>query len=290
MALAFQGFGSTVTVIVRGERLLRSMEPFAGDAVRAGLERAGARVLTGTQATNVARASDGTVAIDLEDGSSIEVDEVLVATGRQPGTDDLGLERIGMEPGTWLDVDEHMCVRAVPDGWLYAAGDVTCRALVTHMGKYQARVCGDVIARRAAHEEVDDREWSPTTDTADRRARTQVIFTRPEVATVGLTADQAHDAGLRVRVVDHDIDIGGARLFGDDPTGCARMVVDIDRRVVVGMTLVGFGVAELLHAATVAIVGEVPVERLWHAVPSFPTISEIWLRLLEALEMRPDGE
>jgi dihydrolipoamide dehydrogenase len=289
MAMAFQTFGSEVTLVVRGERPLRSMESFAGDAVCSALQDAGVRVMTNTLATRVARSTDGTVDVHLDDGSTLHADELLVATGREPRTSDLGLEHVGLEPDGWLDVDDHMCVRGVRGEWLYAAGDVTHRARLTHMGKYQARIAGDVIVRRATGGSVDDAEWSPHTATADHRAIPQVIFTQPEVATVGLTEARARDEGLPVRVVDHDIDIAGARLFGDLPTGRARMVVDTDRRVLLGMTVVGFGVAELLHAATVAVAGEVSLDRLWHAVPAFPTISEIWLRLLEALEVPADA-
>jgi pyruvate/2-oxoglutarate dehydrogenase complex dihydrolipoamide dehydrogenase (E3) component len=109
-----------------------------------------------------------------------------------------------------------------------------------------------------------------------------VIFTEPEIAAVGLTEEDALRRGLRVRAVDYDIGgVAGARLYADGYAGRARMVVDEDRRVIVGMTLVGPAVGEMIHAGTIAVVGAVPLERLWHAVPSYPTISELWLRLLE---------
>jgi len=124
--------------------------------------------------------------------------------------------------------------------------------------------------------------WTPYTATADHCAVPQVIFTEPEVATVGLTEEQARARGIDVRVVDYDIgQVAGAALFADDYTGRARMVVDQSRGVIIGMTLVGPEVGELIHAATIAVVGEVPVKRLWHAVPAYPTMSELWLRLLE---------
>jgi dihydrolipoamide dehydrogenase len=202
---------------------------------------------------------------------------VLSAVGRSAHTGDIGLETVGLPPGSWLDVDDTMRVTAVEGGWLYAAGDVNHLALLTHMGKYQARVCGDAIAARA-----QDRE--PTVrDTSSNSCVPQVIFTIPEVAAVGLTADQAEAAGRRVRTVEYEIgDVAGAKLFADGYQGRAQMVVDEDRRTIVGMTLAGHGVGETIHAATIAVAGEVPLERLWHAVPSYPTISEIWLRLLEA--------
>ena len=110
----------------------------------------------------------------------------------------------------------------------------------------------------------------------------------PEVATVGLTASAAGYAGLEVRVVDYEIgDVSGAALSRDGFRGTARMVVDEARGVLVGVTFTGPDVAELLQAATTAIVGEVPIGRLWHAVPAFPTVNEVWLRLLEGYGRPP---
>src|SRR5688500_1597124 len=173
----------------------------------------------------------------------------------------------------------------IGDGWLYAAGDVNRRVLLTHQGKYQARAVGDLIVARARGAHVDDRAWGRHAVTADERAVPQVVFTEPEVASVGLTAAAATEAGLRVRIVDHDLGaVAGAALHADGYDGHARMVVDEDRKVIVGFTLVGPDVAELLHAATIAITAEVPLDRLWHAVPAFPTLSEVWLRLLETYE------
>jgi dihydrolipoamide dehydrogenase len=144
------------------------------------------------------------------------------------------------------------------------------------MGKYQARICGDAIAARASGQEPTATAW------ASHSCVPQVIFTLPEVAAVGLTAAEAEAAGYRVRVVDYDIGaVAGAKLFADGYAGHARMVVDEDRHVMLGATLAGPGVGELIHAATVAVAGQVPLDRLWHAVPSYPTISEVWLRLLE---------
>jgi pyruvate/2-oxoglutarate dehydrogenase complex dihydrolipoamide dehydrogenase (E3) component len=206
--------------------------------------------------------------------------EVLVAVGRVARTGDLGLESVGLEPGAWLDVDDTMRVRGFD--WLYGVGDVNHRALLTHQGKYQARAAGDVIAARAKGEDVDDSPWGRHVATADHAAVPQVTFTDPEVASVGLTAAAAEKAGLRVRVVDYDLSwLAGATVQADDYAGTARAVIDEDRRVLVGMTLVGPGVGELVQAATIAIVAEVPLERLWHAVPAYPTLGEIWLRLLE---------
>jgi dihydrolipoamide dehydrogenase len=276
MATAWQALGTQVTLIARG-RLLAGTEEFAGQLVGDGLRQAGVDVRAGASATAVHRAGDGgPVTLTLDDGGTVEADEVLAATGRTPRTGDIGLDAVGLEPGSWLDVDPTMRVTAVEGGWLYATGDVNHLALLTHMGKYQARICGDAIAARAHGTEP------AVTDQADQSAVPQVIFTQPEVASVGPTAAAARAGGRNIRVVDYDLGaVAGSKLFADGYTGQARMVVDEDRRTMIGATLAGPGAGELIHAATVAVAGQVPLDRLWHAVPSYPTMSEIWLRLLE---------
>ncbi|MHA4951062.1 dihydrolipoyl dehydrogenase family protein [Micromonospora sp. SD19] len=287
MATAYAGLGSAVTVLAR-DGLLTRAEPFVGERVTQSLREAGASVRLAAEAASVSRDGDGTVHITLTDGEQVDADEVLVAIGRTPNTQDVGLDRIGLKPGAWLTVDDTLRVlddagALIGDGWLYAAGDVNRRVLLTHQGKYQARAVGDVIVARATGEAVDDRPWGRHVATADARAVPQVVFTDPEVASVGLTAAAAKAAGLRIRVVDYDLAaVAGSTLHAEGYQGHARMVVDEERRVIVGFTLVGPDVAELLHAATIAIVGEVPLDRLWHAVPAYPTVSEVWLRLLEA--------
>jgi pyruvate/2-oxoglutarate dehydrogenase complex dihydrolipoamide dehydrogenase (E3) component len=275
MAAAWSALGTRVTLIAQGG-LLDRLPSFAGELVAAGLRDAGVEVLLGTSVTTADRDGSGPVTLTVSGGTVIEADEVLAAVGRRPKTADLGLETVGLRPGSWLDVDDTLRVPAVPGGWLYAAGDVNHLALLTHMGKYQGRVCGDAIASRAAGREPAVR------DLASKNWVPQVIFTVPEVASVGLTPQQASTAKIRTRVVEYEIgNVAGARLFADGYTGRAQLVVDEDRQVIVGLTLAGPGVGELIHAATVAVAGEVPLSRLWHAVPAYPTMSELWLRLLE---------
>ncbi|MEO6793849.1 MAG: NAD(P)/FAD-dependent oxidoreductase [Mycobacterium sp.] len=285
MATAWQGLGAAVTLLVRGSGLLPRMEPFVGEYVARGLTALGVDVRTGVLVATLRRpAAASPVRLALTDGTDLEVDEVLFATGRAALTDDIGLETVGLTPGDWLDIDDTCRVRAVGDGWLYACGDVNHRALLTHEGKYQARIAGDAIGARAAGTPLDTTPWGAHAATADHYAVPQVFFTDPEAAAVGLSAEQARQAGHRVRVVDVEIGdaVMGAKLHADGYTGRARMVVDADHEYLVGVTLVGPGVAELLHSATIAVAGRVPIGRLWHAVPCFPTISEVWLRLLEA--------
>jgi pyruvate/2-oxoglutarate dehydrogenase complex dihydrolipoamide dehydrogenase (E3) component len=270
MAQAYSSFGSQVSLVEGGDRLLAREEPFAAEDVREALQENGVEVHLGVRASAV-RAEDGEVVVELESGAGpLRGDQLLVATGRRLNTGDIGLETVGLEPGKPVEVDDSM--RA--NEWLYAVGDANGRALLTHMGKYQARVAADVILGEDSTCLVTDGERSP-----------RVIFTDPQVAAVGYTHDAAERAGLNVRVVDVSTQsAAGASFYGrDDARGTTRFVVDEDRRVIVGATFTGPEVAEFLHAATVAVVGEVPLERLFHAIPAFPTRSEIWLYLLEAL-------
>lgn len=285
MATAAAGLGSSVTVIVRGKGLLERMEPFAGRLVLESLRASGVDVRLSATAQHVARAEgDGApVTITLDGGDVVEADELLVSTGRRANTDDIGLDSIGLEPGKPLRTSNGQLVATGDDEWLFAAGDVTGEVLLTHQGKYQARLLGDRLAAEARGERPDLEPWGRHAPTADVRAVPQVVFTDPEVAMVGLTAADAAKRGLRVRQVEYDIGhVAGAALVADGYTGRASMLVDLDSETLVGATFVGQQVAELLHSATIAVVGEVPLARLWHAVPSYPTISEVWLRLMEA--------
>ncbi|MEU6322743.1 NAD(P)/FAD-dependent oxidoreductase [Streptomyces sp. NPDC047009] len=284
MATAWQALGSKVTMLVLENTLLERMEPFAGEMVADGLRDAGVDIRFGISATSLARegGGGGEVRITLSDGSELATDEILFAIGRAPRTADLGLETIGLTPGDWLTVDDTFRVRAIADGWLYAVGDVNRRALMTHQGKYQARIAGAVIGARANGEPVDDTAWGAHAATADHTAVPQVVFTHPEVAAIGLTTREAERNGRRIKVVDYDLaHIAGAHQYGEGYRGKARMLIDLDRNTVAGVTFAGPGVGELVHSATIAIAGEVPLERLWHAVPAFPTLGEVWLRLLE---------
>jgi len=270
MAQAWSSLGSQVTLVHRGDRLIEREEPFAGAQVEEALRAAGVDVRLATEASAVGR--NGAVRVELGD-ESVEADEILVAIGRTPRTADVGLDTIGIEPGGHLRVDDSLRVPG-HETWLYAVGDVNGRALLTHMGKYQARLAADSILGK----EVQLR--------SDGGASPRVIFTDPQVGAVGLTLAAASEKALPVRAVDVETSgNAGGSFVGRGAPGTARLVVDEERRVVVGATITGSEVAEALHAATIAVVGKVPLEDLWHAVPSFPTRSELWLRLLEEYGM-----
>lgn len=272
LAQAFRRLGSDEVTVVEGqERLLAREEPFAGAEVRTAFEAEGITVLTGTLLTRVRhRGVDGPVVATLQDGRTLEGDELLAAVGRRPATDDLGLAAVGLEPGRYVEVDDTLRATGVAGGWLYAVGDCNGRALLTHMGKYQARIAADVILGR----DISDR--------ASAQAVPRVTFTDPQVCAVGLTETEARGRGIAVRAATYDLGaVAGAYVQGRGIHGTAKIVVDEPRGVVVGATFTGPDVQELLHSATVAVVGQVPLSTLWHAVPSFPTVSEVWLRLLE---------
>lgn len=276
MAQAWQGLGTEVTLVQRAGRVLDREEPFVGDEIGEALVEDGVRLVVSGNTTRLERPDPegpvtAWVTVDGEGERVITADELLIATGRRPRTDDLGLESIGLEPGSVLEVDDRLRVGGVDGGWLYAVGDVNGRSLFTHSGKYQGRLVGRVIAGH------DAPAWG------DKVALPRVVFTSPQVAAVGLIERKAREQGLAVQVVRHDIGkVAGASTLGRGYKGTCQLVIDADRGVIVGATFVGPHVGELLHSATVAIVGEVPLRTLWHAIPSYPTLSEVWLRLLEA--------
>ncbi|MCE0534767.1 NAD(P)/FAD-dependent oxidoreductase [Kineosporia rhizophila] len=275
MAQAVRRLGaSEVTVLEGGPHLLSREEPFAGEEVAKAFAAEGISVRTGVKVTAVARAEDGTVTVTLDNGDEITADELLVATGRKPSTDDLGLDAVGLEPGKPVEVDDQLVATGLDQGdepWLYAVGDVNGLALLTHMGKYQARLVGDILLGKEAR------------DRSSRDVVPRVTFTDPQVCAVGLTEKQARERGLDIRVISYPTGgVSGATTSGDGIEGTSQIIVDTAREVIVGATFTGPGVSELLHSATIAISAEVKMQDLWHAVPSFPTISEVWLRLMEA--------
>jgi dihydrolipoamide dehydrogenase len=273
LAQAFSRLGAAEVTVVEGlPRLLPREEPFAGEELFEAFRREGIGVRLGTPLAGIRReGTDGPLHATLADGEEILADEVLVATGRRPRTADLGLETVDLQPGRPVPVDDRLRAVGVPGEWLYGIGDCTGLAPFTHMGKYHARIAADVITGRDAR------------DRAGRDAVPRVTFTDPQVAAVGLTAAEAGDRGLPVRIVDVATgEVPGSYVLGEGLGGTTRLVIDEQRGVLVGVTVTGSGVQELLHAATVAVAARVPLDELWHAVPAFPTVSEVWLHALEA--------
>jgi pyruvate/2-oxoglutarate dehydrogenase complex dihydrolipoamide dehydrogenase (E3) component len=268
MAQAFQTLGCQVTLVEGERRLLPREEEFACAQVTEALDGYGVEVLTGQQAVRVEQ-RDAVVAVSTSAGATVEGDRLLVALGRRPETQSLGLEDVGLPPGRYVDVDAHCRVAGHP--WLYAIGDINGRALFTHMGNYHARIAAD---HALGHDHA-------ISHGADGALSPRVVFTEPQVAAVGHTEDTARDAGLTVEIVETETSgNAGGSYYGRGAPGTSRLLIDRERELVVGATFTGAEVADMLHAATIAIVGEVPLDRLRHATPSFPTRSEIWLDLL----------
>jgi pyruvate/2-oxoglutarate dehydrogenase complex dihydrolipoamide dehydrogenase (E3) component len=273
MAQAYASLGARVTLVTTHPRLILGEEGFAGELLGEALRDLGVEVLLGVKPAAVRRdaAADGSagpVTLRLEHGRSFSAEELLVAVGRRPNTDAIGVELLGSEPGDPVVVDDTM--RVPGHEWCYVVGDANGRVLLTHMGKYQARLAADHILGR------------PVSLLSDGALSPRVIFTEPQVAAVGHTLDSALEAGLNARAFDVETEGNpGGTFIGHGAPGTCRIVLDDDRGVLVGATFTGVEVAESLHAATIAIIAEVPLERLWHAIPCFPTRSEIWLKLLE---------
>jgi pyruvate/2-oxoglutarate dehydrogenase complex dihydrolipoamide dehydrogenase (E3) component len=273
LAQAWSSLGTEVTLVEGGEHLLGRDEPFAGEEVAAALRgRFGVDVRIGALAESV-REEGERIVVELGGGGAIDAEELLVAVGRVPRTAELSLEAIGVDPGEhgFLETDGRM--RVGGRDWLYAIGDVNGRALFTHVGKYQAWIATENLLGR------------PVEAAAEAIGSPRVTFTDPQVAAVGKTLEQAREEGIDARAIDVPTDGSpGASFQGKGTGGTSRLVVDQSRGTIVGATFTGFETAEFLQAATVAIVGEVPMSRLRHAIAAYPTRSEVWLKLLEKYE------
>jgi len=281
LAQAWASLGSRVTLIESAPRLLLKEEPFAGEQVEAALrDRFGVRVATGAKVTAArgrgrGQESDGAPVLELEDGGTVTAERLLVATGRMPRSDMIGLESVGIESGGYLETDDRMRIGGT--GWLYAIGDVNGRSLLTHAGKYQAWVAAQAILGREAR------------PLAEEAGMPRVTFTDPQVAATGLTLEAARERGLDAIALDTPTDgTPGASFEGKGTGGTCRLVVESGSGVVRGATFTGYDTAEWIHAATLAVAAGLSMDRLRHAVPAFPTRSEIWLRLQEEWEHRTD--
>jgi pyruvate/2-oxoglutarate dehydrogenase complex dihydrolipoamide dehydrogenase (E3) component len=274
LALAWASLGTKVTLVEGGEHLLSREEPFAGEEVAESLrEHFDVDVRTGALAESVEAGDRGGVVATLKGGETVAAAEILIAVGRVPHTADLDLGAAGIEPGDhgFLETDERL--RVGGRDWLYAIGDVNGRALFTHMGKYQAWVAAENLLGRE------------TAASAEGIGSPRVTFTDPQVSAAGKTLEQAREAGIDARAVDVPTDgTPGASFQGKGTGGTSRVVVDQEKKTIVGATFTGFETADLLQAATVAIVAEVPIRRLRHAIAPYPTRSEVWLKLLERYE------
>ncbi|MEA2166972.1 MAG: hypothetical protein QOF76_272 [Solirubrobacteraceae bacterium] len=268
MAQAWSSLGSKVTLLEVADRILLKEEPFASEQVTEALTAAGVDVRCGVKIDGVVRDA-GQVTVTLAGGDIVSGEEIAVTAGRRPNTE--AVEPLGYEPGKPIEVDD--TYRSTKHDWLYAIGDVNGRVLLTHMGKYQASVVANCIAH----------EPTPAQHAANDALSPRVTFTDPQVAAVGHTEASARDAGLNIEIVEVNTSgNAGGSFYGRNAPGTARMIVDTDRQVICGATVTGAEVADFIHPFTIAIVAEVPMDRLWHAVPCFPTRSELWLRLLES--------
>lgn len=268
LAQAWRSLGSDVALLEAAPRLVPAEEDFASKQVADSLRENGIDVREGAEITNVA-GQNGRIHVTLGDGGTLEAERLMVAAGRKPHTEDIGLDTVGQKPGDWIEVDDRM--RVDGSDWLYAIGDVNRRSLLTHSGKYQARVVSEHILGRDAVAK------------ADKAGPPRVTFTDPQIAAAGLTASAAAEAGIEVETIDvTTAGNAGASFHGRNTDGTSRLVVEKGSGVVVGATFVGYQTAELLHAATIAIIAELPMERIAEAIPPFPTRNEIWLKLTEA--------
>lgn len=283
MATFYSSLGKKVTLVTRSSRLLPRVEIKASEMVQQALQKDGVDILTSTTPEKVTKVNDTDIEVLLSNNKTITASHVLVGGGRRAATDGLGLEQLGISTTSRLAVSENMSVEMEDGDWLYAIGDVNGRNMMTHMGVYQARAAANTIIARAKNESIVQQPFSDFSATADHDITPQITFTDPNIASVGLTEAEARNRGLKVRAVETTFTFPGAFVHAEfNYDGWAKWVINEDNQLLLGATFVGREAGDYLHASTVAIVGKVPVPKLWHAVAAFPSMSEIYTALLGA--------
>lgn len=277
-ATILTGFGSAVRLLVRENTLIANCEPEARELVTQSLRSKGVTIHFETELSAVCRPVAGGCVNATFHGQTIEVDEIVLAAGRRNNTDNIGLETLGLPRGEFVSVDDHLQAVGVTGGWLYALGDTTGRARLSHISTYHGRVVADIIAARAAGRELSENELTAH----DAGNLAQVIHTDPQVAWAGRTESQARAEGfaVRTRTARYPGAVSFLALYRDGFQGWAKLVINDETDTLLGATFVGPQFSELVQAATLAIVAKVPVSLLRHAVAPHPTVNQVWDPLL----------
>jgi len=272
------GLGSAVTLLVRENTLLLNCEPEARELVAQSLRCKGVTIHFETELSAVSRPVAGGPVTATFHRQTIEVDEVVLAAGRRTNTDNIGLESLGLPGGGIVSVNDHLQAVGVTGGWLYALGDTTGRARLSHISTYHGRVVADIITARAAGLELSENELIAR----DAGNLAQVIHTDPQVAWVGRTESQARAEGftVRTRTAEYPGAVSFLALYRDGFHGWAKLVINDQTNTLLGATFVGPQFSELVQAATLAVLAKVPVSLLRHAVGPHPTVNQVWDPLL----------
>ncbi|MFZ1161879.1 dihydrolipoyl dehydrogenase family protein [Mycobacterium sp.] len=277
-ATILSGLGSAVTLLVREDSLVCNCEPEARELVAQSLRSKGVTIHFETELSAVSRPAAGGPVTATFHRKTIEVDEVVLAAGRRTNTDNIGLKNLGLPGGGIVSVNDHLQAVGVTGGWLYALGDTTGRARLSHISTYHGRVVADIITARAAGRELSQNELIAR----DAGNLAQVIHTEPQVAWAGRTESQARAEGfaVRTRTAEYPGAVSFLALYRDGFQGWAKLVINDQTNTLLGATFVGPQFSELVQAATLAILAKVPVSLLRHAVAPHPTVNQVWDPLL----------
>ena len=284
-ATILSGLGSAVTLLVREHALLLGCEPEARELVAQSLRSKGVEIHFQTELSSVARPVAGGPVTATFHCQTIEVDEIVLAAGRCVNTDDIGLESVGLSGGKPVSVNDHLQAVGVTGAWLYALGDTTGRARLSHISTYHGRLVAEIIAARAAGRELGENELAAH----DAGSLAQVIFTEPQIVRVGRTESQARVEGfaVRTRTARYPGTLRFLALYRDGFQGWAKLVIDAETNTLLGATFVGPQFSELAQAATLAVVAKIPVTLLRHVVAPHPTVNQVWDSLLAEESFAP---
>jgi dihydrolipoamide dehydrogenase len=302
-ATTYSGLGGKVTLISAAVEIMPGIEPHAAEMVRKELMASGVDIRLAAFATEVKRYDKGPdhLEVVLSTGESVRGGTILVATGRRAKTADIGLEKLSLsqhfKPGFPAPTNDSLCVETT-DGeeWLYAVGDTNGRNMTTHSGVYHARIASNAILTRLqgtlSKSELEKltfkNDFSETKLQSEPHSIPKTLFTSPSVATVGHSLSSALNQGINAEQVSVDFSFPGAPFpgawlwaDGEFGQGWASWIIDVDKQILIGATYVGHQIEELLVPATFAVGNKIPMKKLVHVVPCFPTRGEVWRFLLE---------
>jgi pyruvate/2-oxoglutarate dehydrogenase complex dihydrolipoamide dehydrogenase (E3) component len=267
LAQVFSRFGSEVTVVEAGPRLVALEEPESGDLLCEMFGREGISVHAGVKAQSVRHDPYG-FTLSLADGKSVTGEKLLVATGRRTDLPALGVGVLGVdESARFVPVDERL---RVAEG-VWALGDLTGKGAFTHVSMYQSEIVVREILGQPG-------------PAADYRALPRVTFTDPEVGAVGLTEKQARSQGIEVSTAFVKLP-EVTRGWIQRADGFIKLVADTSRGVLVGATTAGPAGGEIMGALTVAVAAEVPISRLRHMIYAYPTLHRGILQAVTSLDL-----
>jgi len=256
----FAAIGTQVTLIEMLPRLVPAEDDEIAQTLERELKKQKIDLHLNTKVEGLADGPKGAVVLTLAGGKKVEVDTVLVATGRRPYSDGLGLDAIGIGGGDRGKIVVNDRLQTTARG-VYAIGDVTDIKQLAHFASAQGKAAAEIIAGHPAQT-----NW---------RAVPAATFTSPEIASVGLTEREAKAEGRTLRIGRFPFRAHGRNIADGETTGFAKLIGDADTGQILGAHLIGAKASELIHECALAIGADLDLRDLAQAIHAHPTVSEV---------------